>query len=60
MGVRRLAQQPSPAAGEGQCSAGTSLLMGEVSPLQSWGPRCHQQQPQTTEISCRQRGCRQQ
>lgn len=36
-------------------AAGASLLMGEASLLQSWGPHCHQQWPWTAEISCRQR-----
>jgi len=51
----RLAQQPGPTVGEGRCSAGASLLAGEASPLQSWGPR-----PLTAEIPCEQRDRRQQ
>lgn len=57
---RCLAQQPDPTVGKGRHAAGSSLLTGEASPLQSWGPRCCQQRPQTAEISCGQRDCRQQ
>lgn len=57
---RHLAQQPGPTAGKGQHLAGPSSLTGEAIPLQSWGPCCHQQQPQTTEICCGHRNCKQQ